>query len=43
MGDYPDAFAVVVSQGAVRDYFCPGGINVRTAKEAVERLRRGAH
>jgi len=25
------------------DYFCPGGINVRTAKEAVERLRRGAH
>jgi len=24
------------------DHFCPGGINVRNAKEAVESLRRGA-
>jgi len=25
------------------DYFCPDGINVRDAKTAVERLRRGVH
>lgn len=25
------------------DYFCPDGINVRTAREAVERLRRRTH